>query len=235
MFSNSKLILALRILRSLPYSIFFNFTYLPLKQAIRIPILLYKPNLLKLKGSVVIESEKVKFGMIMLGFFTVSLYRNDGIVWENHGGQCVFHGKCKIGNSSAISIGKKGFVEFGKNFISTAMLKIATYHKIKFGDEVLVGWENTFFDTDFHKMTNITNGDDFKKAYAPIIIGNNNWFGCKNVILKGSSTPDFCTVGSYSLLNKKYLHPSYSVIAGNPIKLVAEGLYRNPDNDIIKY
>lgn len=41
-----------RDLRSLPYSIYFNFHYLPFRQAVKLPILLYKPKLLKLKGIV---------------------------------------------------------------------------------------------------------------------------------------------------------------------------------------
>lgn len=41
-----------RILRSILPSVYFNFHYLPFSQAIRLPILLYKPRLLKMKGNV---------------------------------------------------------------------------------------------------------------------------------------------------------------------------------------
>ena len=102
-----------RILRSILPSVYFNFHYLPFSQAIKMPILLYKPKLLKLKGDIKIGEGKIKFGMIRLGFPTVSLYPNTGIVYENHGGTIVFNGKCTIGNNSAISIGSKGCVEFG--------------------------------------------------------------------------------------------------------------------------
>ena len=68
-----------RVLRSILYSIYFNFHYLPFKQAIRLPILFYKPKFKDLKGSVKIVGE-LKFGMIRLGFPIVSLYPNSGIV-----------------------------------------------------------------------------------------------------------------------------------------------------------
>lgn len=97
-----------RILRSILPTIYFNFHYLPFNQAIKLPILLYKPKLLKMKGNIKIEKCKIKFGMIRLGFPTVSLYPNTGIVYENHGGTIVFNGKCAIGNNSAISIGASG-------------------------------------------------------------------------------------------------------------------------------
>lgn len=39
-------------LRSLPQSVWFNFHYLPWRQAIHLPILLYKPRIVDGKGSV---------------------------------------------------------------------------------------------------------------------------------------------------------------------------------------
>lgn len=42
------------ILRSICKTIFFNFYYLPFRQAIYLPILLYKPKFLKLRGMITI-------------------------------------------------------------------------------------------------------------------------------------------------------------------------------------
>lgn len=42
------------ILKSIIQSIYFNFHYLPYKQAFRLPILLYRPKFLKLQGSIAI-------------------------------------------------------------------------------------------------------------------------------------------------------------------------------------
>lgn len=50
-----KFVNAIRVLRYLPWSIYFNFHYLPFGQAIHLPILLYKPRILKSKGHVKIE------------------------------------------------------------------------------------------------------------------------------------------------------------------------------------
>lgn len=79
-----------RILRYILHSVFFNFHYLPFHEAVKLPILLYKPKLLKLKGTIKIKQEdKIGFGMIRLGFPEVSLYPNTGIVFENYGGTVV--------------------------------------------------------------------------------------------------------------------------------------------------
>ena len=70
------------ILRSMPYTLYFNFHYLPFKQAIKLPILLYKPKLLKCKGRIRIEGE-VKIGMIQLGKYNVYLYPNTVIIFPS--------------------------------------------------------------------------------------------------------------------------------------------------------
>lgn len=46
-----------RILYSLPKTLYFNFHYLPFKQAIHLPILLYKPNLVKCSGKISIITD----------------------------------------------------------------------------------------------------------------------------------------------------------------------------------
>lgn len=152
-----------RLLRSLPASVYFNFHYLPLRQAVKLPIMLYKPRFLELKGTVRIEGDNIRTGMIQLGFSTVSLYPNTGIMVENHGGEIVFKGRTKIGNASSISIGGKGRVEFGDSFVATAALKLTSYCSIRFAPRVLCAWECTFMDTDFHKLTKVNGGGVFER------------------------------------------------------------------------
>ena len=117
-----------RILRYILHSVFFNFHYLPFHEAVKLPILLYKPKLLKLKGTIKIKQEdKIGFGMIRLGFPEVSLYPNTGIVFENYGGTVVFKGQCCIGNNSYLSIGPKAIVEFGNRFSATTTFRLTSY------------------------------------------------------------------------------------------------------------
>lgn len=228
-----KLKLIFQILLFLPISLFMNFYYLPLRQAIRIPILTYKPKLLKIGGVVRIYGI-VRFGMIRLGFPTVSIYPNSGITWENRG-EIIFHDKCRIGNSSFISTGKNGKLQFGRNFSATAALKIACYNSITFDDNVLIGWGNTFVDTDFHSIT-FENGMK-SKGYAPIIIGKNVWYAMGATTLKGVYIPDNCVIGAKSVVIRGFLEnvEEKSLVAGNPAKIVRIGIFRDPSNDIINY
>ena len=218
------------ILRSLPYTIYFNFHYLLFKQAFKLPILLYKPDLIKMNGKIILDVAVVKTGMIRLGFRSNSLYPISGFIWENHGGTAIFKGKCTIGNTSAISIGEKGNVEFGANFIA-GNVKLASYCSIKFGYNVRLAWEVIVIDTSFHKLKDL-HGNVKGKTVDSIIIGNNNWIAIRSIVLKGARTPDFCVFGVGSVINKDYSNgPTHILLAGNPLEIKAKEIWRDVEDD----
>ncbi|BEG97849.1 hypothetical protein [Bacteroides sedimenti] len=186
-----------------------------------------------MKGRVIIDNDNIHFGMIRMGFNIVSLYRKDGIMWEQHGGTCVFKGRCVIGNSSAISIGPNGNLTIGDLFSASAALKIVSYNQIEFKDNARIGWENMFLDTNFHSLINDETGER-KVASAPIIIGRNNWFGLKCITFKGTETAEYCTIGGGTVLSGLFTEPK-SVILGAPAKVKCIGFYRDTSNDDVVY
>lgn len=50
-----------RLFKYIIHSLYFNFHYLPFKQAIKLPILLYKPDLLSTKGKIILDCNDIKF------------------------------------------------------------------------------------------------------------------------------------------------------------------------------
>lgn len=171
--------------------------------------------------------------MIRLGDFQVSLYPNNGITFENRG-TIVFKGRCNIGNDSYISVGKSGCLTFGDHFACTAALKLTSYSSTTFGDHVLVGWDNLFMDTDFHRLT-YTDGRPSPTSHAPITIGNNCWISANCMIMKGTIIPPRCVVGARSFLNQAYDCEETSLIVGHPAKAVKSGIFRDRENDKIEY
>jgi acetyltransferase-like isoleucine patch superfamily enzyme len=173
--------------------------------------------------------------MIKLGKFSVSLYPNSGILWENHGGEVVFRGSCTIGNASAVSVGKFGHIVFGNNFIATAAFKLTSYCSITFDENVLIAWDVIVMDTSFHKLKRL-DGNVKDKPFAPIHIGKNNWLTSRVLVLKGTKTSDFTVIGAGSILNKDFSHyPMYALLAGNPVKLKAEGIMLDSEDHRIEY
>lgn len=224
-----------RDLRSLFCTIYFNFHYLPLKQAIHLPILLYKPKLIKLDGKVVFaDGVKIRYGMVHLGYPSVSLYPNAGIIFENKGGSLIFGGKCFIGNNSAISIGRGANMIIGDSFSASTSLKIVNYYFIDIKQNVRFGWDCLVMDTDFHKLTKLKGG--YSKGYGAIKLGSYSWIanGCK--IMKRTDLPNYTTVAAGSIISGKIDAPEYSIIGhSRKIEVLYTGIYRNQKDDAIEY
>lgn len=219
------------LLRAIISSFYFNFKYLPFHQAKKFPILMYKPYFMELKGKVIIESENIYFGMIRMGFWNTLQYPNSGIVYENQGGTIVFKGKCKIGNASSISVGKKAYVEFGNDFCTNAALKLLSVRSVVFGKFARLGWDTLIMDTGFHPLVLMESGKRTKPS-SPIKIGDYNWLSSKCCVLHGVTTPERCIFGLGSILTKKIDCKPYSLLVGTPPKVVKTGIYRDYDNDI---
>lgn len=222
------------ILRSILYSIYFNFHYLPFKQAIRLPILLYKPHFRLLKGHVVIDCGHIRTGMVRLGFRTCGVYPNTGITWENLGGTVVFQGKCVIGNDTFLSFGRKTNVIFGDDFRNTAGLKLVSSIGITFGKKVSLGWGTLIMDTNFHPLFDMVK-KVFKKASGPIDIGDYNWFGTGCKIMHSVKTPERCIFGMDAVVTRNCEMKSYCVMGGNPIRILTENVLRDYENDQMEY
>ena len=226
-----KVSLIFKILRYLPQILYFNFHYLPVRQAIHLPILLYKPRLLKCKGTIKING-KISFGMIRMGYFAVSVYPDSGMTWENNGGEIIFDGKARIGNDSYMSFGCKTSVCFGNDFRSLAGLKLVSYRGIKFGKSVSLGWGTLVMDTNFHPLFDIEKRI-YKKASGPIEIGDYNWFGTQCKIMHSTKTPERCIFGMNTIVTRGCEKESYCVMGGaNPVKVLSRNVMRDYDNDV---
>lgn len=175
------------IFRSIIKTLYFNFHYLPIQQAFKLPILLYKPHFISLKGKIIIDS-KISFGMIIMGQHGVFIYPNSGITWENRGGTIIFNGKAYFGNDTYLSIGAHSHVELGEYIEATAGLKFVSVDNIKIGQHTSFGWGCLITDTNFHPLINKITGQIYNPNH-PIEIGEYNWFAAKCNILPGVITP----------------------------------------------
>lgn len=217
-----KIFSNLWVLRSLTKTVYFNFHYLPFRQAMRLPILLYKPKFYALKGSIKIDADKVKTGMIRLGTFEVSIYPDTGVQIEIRG-NVVFKGTCMIGNASSISIGEGGTVIVGDNFSATTSFKLVNYDKIFIGKNVLIGWNCMICDNDFHTVIDIKSNKRLTKK-GNIRIGDKVWIANNCSIMKNAIIPSNIIVASHSLVNKEMNVPENSLIAGIPATIKRENL-----------
>lgn len=205
-------------------SIIFNFHYLPFKQAIKLPVLLMKPNFRKLGGKVIIDSPSITRGMIRLGFNRVNIFPDNGISWLNEG-TIIFKGKVAIGSDSYIVVRPTGSVEFGDDFLNTAAMKMVSCIGIEFGKGTRFGWNGLIMDTNFHPLYDMEK-EHFKKAYGKIKIGEYNWFGTQCMIMHSVETPERCIFGARSVITRGGQFESYCVHGGSPLHVLSRNIKR---------
>lgn len=80
-------------------------------------------------------------------------------------------------------------------------------------------------DNDFHKIKTLDG--ELLNEPKEIIIGNNVWIGMRTTILKGTQIGNDVIVGSGSLLHKP-INGNHLIIAGNPAKVIKEGVRWEP-------
>lgn len=209
-------------------TIYFNFHYLPFRQAIKLPILLYRPKFISLKGTVKIESEKVHFGMIKLGPLVNTCNPNCGISIDNRGGSIVFKGDAIFANDSYFMICEDAMLTLGRDLDCNCKIKCAM--SIEIGDETWIAYDSMIMDSDWHALTDVTTGKLLKKT-SPVKIGKHNFISYKCIVTKGAVTPDYATFMPGSLINQVYEGEENSLFGGNPCELIDEGYYMDHNNN----
>jgi acetyltransferase-like isoleucine patch superfamily enzyme len=209
----------LKIFRSLPKTLYFNFKYLPFSDAVKLPFFISsKVYCKKMQGKVILTSTKICRGMVRIGFGgtnsgdeikTRSVWNNNGII--------EFKGSAHLGFGTRLFIGEKGHLTFGNDFCITADSEIDCYNRISFGDGCLVSWNCIFMDSDSHR---IYDGDgEILNPDGQIEIGNNCWIGCRALCLKGVTIPENCVIAAQSVLTKQLEEPN-CIYGGNPAKKI---------------
>ena len=221
-----------RRLGALPKTLYFNYHYLPFQQAVKLPIWVYKADLVCTRGKVVIDCPTIKTGMITMGYRDTSIYANNGIMWENKGGTVVFKGICRIGNDSYISIGEKATVTFGNDFRCSAAMKLVSKKEIRFGTCVSIGWDTVIMDTNIHSIYDIER-KRYKKNCGPIAIGDYNWFGTGCKVMHSVSTPERCIFGAGTIVTRNTPAKSYCIMSGTSVRILTENVMRDFEHDDI--
>lgn len=215
-------------------TIYVNFRSFPVKQAWKLPLLLYgRPRLYSLSGRMEIKG-KVRFGMIRLNNTSAGAPSLMSVQSEICNlGHIIFHGVGRIGTGTKIYVAQNGVLELGKNFKITDMCNIGCYNRITIDSESWITHRCQVFDSNYHYIANFA-----KKQVPPYLhtiqIGKGCWVCNSSTVTGNVIIPNYTIVASNSLVNKDYSSiPSGSLIGGIPAKLLASG-FRRIDNSLIE-
>ena len=215
----------LRGLWYLPKTIYINFVALPLKQAVKLPIVIMSSCWLRgIKRKTIVINGNIHSGMIKIGAQKSS---NSGIavnsktrVVVRKSGKIYFDGDATFGKGTGLCV-DGGMIHFGKNFSCNVNCFIACSSKMNFKEDVLLGWNVNIRDDDGHQLWD----SDGKITNCPkeITIGNHVWIASFVDILKGVSIADNNIIGYRSLVTKS-VATGNNIIAGVPAKIVRENM-----------
>ena len=203
------------------YSLWFCLRYLPLKQAIRIPLLV-KPfiKIGELHRGDIILPDEVYRGMVSWGFEgSEARGTNPTHISIHNGGKLILHGKTIILKGTAIVINGAN-ISIGKNFLCNANCHFHATKDITIGNDCLLGWNIQLNTTDGHATFH--NGIQNEMA-APITLADHVWVGADTLIFKRTAIAKGCIIAQRSLVSKPFDKP-HCLIAGIPAKVVRESV-----------
>lgn len=213
----------LKILLSIPKTIWFNFRYLPFRQALKLPIWVAgNVRIRELHRGCLHLQGALRMGLIRIGYHEtdgIDFYEVHTIINVDKSGIIEFKNDAHIGTGAIIRVKEGGAISFGDNFAISGTTSIIASKSIRFGDEVQLSWNSQIMDSDAHKIYD-TEGNWINPP-REIIVGNHVWIASNTTVMKGSIIQDNTVVASNSLVNKAFTEGN-CILAGQPAKIIKQ-------------
>jgi acetyltransferase-like isoleucine patch superfamily enzyme len=197
----------------------------PIGTALKFPVLIYgKCRIVTLKGRIELEGG-IQTGMLAVGR-SDPLRSAGNVTCLSLMGTLRVCGPCVIRRGTSLLVWRDALLEFQPHCFVSDNCSIFCFKHIRFGNNVTVGNNCVVMDTDFH-YTLDTVRREVKDNRAEILIGDNNWIGGWCTVKKGTQTPvGTILAGPHTTALKNYTSTvkPYSVLAGSPAEVVAEGI-----------
>lgn len=210
MFSKFK---SLGILKTL----WFNFRYIPLKQAYKLPFLLSSnTRIISCKRGFCYFRGGVKSGMVTIGFnrdnnnALPTSIRFDGTAIIRGQGIHAFGAGCMV------SIEKNAVLDVGNNFGCTGDTRISVKKSLVIGCDNLWSYGCVIMDNDGHYI--FDENHQIINEPQGIMFGDKVWMGCNCIVLKNVTIPSYSIIAAGSKITKK-LHGQSSIFTTNGIVL----------------
>jgi acetyltransferase-like isoleucine patch superfamily enzyme len=214
--------LVVEAVRGLPKTLLFNLRYLPLRQAVRLPVLVsHRVALLRLRGTVTVR-DPARFATVLLGFGSVGGFdfKRERSVWQV-AGNVIFDGPARLGNGFKLAVGRGAPVTFGANFVLSAESQMVIVAGLTFGRDCLVSWDVLLLDVDGHVV--VKDADEGKPMASPIVFGDRVWIGTRATVLKGVELRDDVVVAAGAVVIRP--EPESGVLIGGiPAAVLRRGV-----------
>lgn len=213
-------------------SLYINFCFLPFRDAIKMPILVYGECTLFAKDGQITFKVPIHKGILKIGLTDpVRSYYSKSFLSIN--GELVVGNNVTLRRGINLEIKKNGVLELENNVFISDNCTIIVAQNTCIKRATRVGNNTTFMDTDFHYIVNVKSRI-VKPSEGKILIHENCWIGGNCIIKKNTILPrGTILAGPYSMVSKDYakIIPEFSIIGGSPAKLLVENMRRINNDD----
>lgn len=220
-----------RIIRGIAYfpkTLWINMKILPLREAIRLPIIVMGHCSFRgiKRGNLLIDAP-VKPSMIHIAAQKSSKRgvgtNSRAAILIDQGGKIVFHGRASIGAGSSLCA-HGGSIDLGDRFSCNVNCFLYSSIGISCGKDVLLGWNVSIRDNDGHPIYD-AEGRQLNKDQE-IKIGDHTWIASHADILKGVHLAEGTIAGTRSVVTRS-VEQKNCIIAGVPARVIKQNVHWN--------
>ena len=187
-------------------SLYFNFRYLPFRQAIYMPVWItanFKVRGLR-RGMLVLHQPYRK--SVFLGDCgSPGLQEMKGGLFFSAHSRLILHGFTVVAQGSVLRLDEDATIEIGRNFYCNKNCFFRSSSKITFGEECLLGWNVQINTSDGHVVSH----DGVRKpSELPVAIGNHVWLTANTIVTKGVSVAVGCIIAQGAVVTKSVDEPN---------------------------
>ena len=203
------------------YTIFFNFRFLPVKQALHLPIWITQNVRIKYLKRNQIVLKQIKLGLVKIGVEgSPGLFAPKAVLLAASGGKFIFDGAAIVAKGTVLRCDENAIIQMGDNFYCNCNCFFRSTNIISFGKNCSVGWNVTLNTSDGHS---IWHEKDLQKKEGPITIGNHVWITPNVSFTKNSGVGDDCVVAQGAVVTKRF-NDVHCLIGGVPARVVASNI-----------
>lgn len=203
---------------SLIKSIIFNFRFLPLQEALKLPFWVRIGTKCSVKGKIQLEEEaRMRFAIKIGGTGSAHISPNKlTYFFVGKDAKVIFKGKASIGLGSSVRVDREGVLSVGPNFSTNRNCNISCSHNMVFEDDVLFGWNIQVRDTDGHQ---VYISEKPSERCKKVILHEHVWVGSFSDILKGAEIGKGSVVAWRSCVLSKFQNENV-LLGGYPAKIL---------------
>lgn len=202
-------------------SIYFNFRYLPFKQAVNLPIWIttnFRVHGLKRGQLILCQSNRrsVVFGC----WGSPGLQQMKGGLLFSKGSCLILRGHTVVSQGSVFRMDSGASIDLGRDFYCNKNCFFRASRDIVFGNDCLVGWNVQINTSDGHTILH-----DAKRRPSDlsITIGNHVWITSNTIITKGVSIADGCIIAQGAVVAKS-INERNALVGGVIAKVISQNI-----------